>query len=57
LVEEQRAHVTLGRVFFALALRFAEEEGRLMEKQNYLKKAEKEFITAKDLANDSKQVF
>ena len=54
MVEQQRAHVTLGRVHFGLALRYSEEEGQDQDKRKCLSRAEKEFLIAKDLTRHPK---
>ena len=55
LVEEQRAHVTLGRVFLGLAQKCAEEDNVDPDlKMKALQRSEKEFRKARDLLNHDK---
>jgi hypothetical protein len=54
LVEEQRAHITLGRVYLGLALKYSEDEPIPGAKDKVLDKAEREFGIARDLCNHTK---
>ena len=54
LVEEQRAHVTLGRVYLNLAVKYAEDEAADEVKNKALAKAEKQFPTARALCSHTK---
>jgi len=56
-VEEQRAHITLGRVYLALAIKFADEGVSDEARNGALNKAEREFIIARDLCNHSRLEF
>lgn len=53
MVEQQRAHVTLGRAYFGLAIRFS-EEGRAEDKSKSISKALNEFNVAKELTKHPK---